>query len=297
MHFNDLSDDLLARILEFLDTKTLLLAAPLVSRRWKTVLRNFACVHLDFSFALREETVSRVGQDGSSRQVPTGLVYVPLSNDTLLGLLSSRFRAVRGINLGGCIDITAIGFADPSPTIRQIDLEYSDLEGSELRELLRRLPNLRYFNAAHCFITDDTLSGLCDSCRGLRGLHLEECSDNWNEESLCLVIERCTSLRSLSLIGAGHVSSESLLHIVDQATNLRFLRLTWRSDFGPMRDFAEALCEERPRLYVSFVTASYEETLDCVGGEPLPHNAEPQASARDAKDNNSFVTTKSWNCL
>lgn len=255
MRLHDLPEDILARILEFLDTKTLLLAAPLVCRHWSAVLRQLACVQLDFSFAVREETSLQYGEDGSESLVPTGLAFAPLGNEDLRRLLSTRFRAVWRVHLGSCIDITPLGFADPTTSVRHLDLEYCELEDSDLAELFRRLPNLQFLKAAYCNITNVVLQSLATYCKSLRILRLDDCHAEWDEEGLGIVASSCQSLSGLALNGLQEVPNEMFVSLAEHLSHLRHLEVSAVTEPGahghiPTEGIA-ALFQKCPLLRVS----------------------------------------------
>ena len=106
---NNVPGDVLAIVFCYLDSKTLLIAAPAVCRQWRRLCAEMMpAVTLDVGWAT-------VGGKWATN---------PLT-DAGLKALASRFRTVQGVHLAGCLQLTLGGIeqlAVDCPGLNRLDL-------------------------------------------------------------------------------------------------------------------------------------------------------------------------------
>ncbi|GAU22372.1 hypothetical protein TSUD_107010 [Trifolium subterraneum] len=136
-------------------------------------------------------------------------------------LFASIFPNLQLLDLSGCsyLDEDDICHVLRNCTkIRQLNLANASI--MKFRDMNFDVPKLEVLNLSHTKVDDEALNVISKSCRGLLKLLLEDCWDV-TEKGVNHVVENCTQLREINLMGCTKVHANVVASMVLSRPSLR----------------------------------------------------------------------------
>ena len=235
-------DDLLDRILQLVDTKTLLMSVPAVCKGWRLAAAALRGVHFDLSFI--------PGAARRQMDAPTACL--------MLVALGCRFPHAAGLTLNDCCslhDDAVVWFTSKCPHLAAVSFRHGRAPAGGPRGQLTDLAVLAL--ATRCKpltsidlsgsrkLTDAAVIGLAHRCAGLTAVSLSE-SSLLTSGAVAVLAGKCPSLKSIELRGCTGVGDAA---VVALATNCPLLEHADLQNCYKLTDRAvEALGSKSPRL-------------------------------------------------